>query len=455
MRAFYAVCLAFFASFAAAADWNPTYCNATNNCPEDLPCCSQYGMCGTGSYCLGGCDIRRSFNMSACMPMPRMKSFEESFEDIDHIEKQNEYLGNFTEADWVYTGHIANHDDALLLQMPNQSTGSVVSSTKYLWYGKVGATVKSSRGNGVVTAFITFSDVQDEIDYEFLGYDLEKVESNYYYQGVLNYTNQKMHDLSDTFQNWHYYEIDWKEDILTWSIDGNVVRTLKKSDTYNSTSDTYMYPQTPSRVQFSLWPGGGAGNAAGTIEWAGGKIDWDSEDIKKTGYYYAYVKNVSVETYDLPDFAKKNASNKTDDYHAFLYSSTKANEKDVFLTKKKTWLGSGDATGFDPDNEEKVETTTSGSKTITKTLSRSKSGTVDVPTGNGNGGAGGNRGGSTSTSSAEYTGGFVQNSHATGSSSSSSGGSGSGNSSGAPTYTVERFLALAAGVVGVVFTFAV
>ena len=55
-------------------------CNSTSSCPEDAPCCSQFGVCGTGAYCLGGCDIRYSFNLSSCMPMPRMSSFSESFD---------------------------------------------------------------------------------------------------------------------------------------------------------------------------------------------------------------------------------------------------------------------------------------------------------------------------------------------------------------------------------------
>jgi beta-glucanase (GH16 family) len=37
---------------------------------------------------------------------------------------------------------------------------------------------------GVVTAFILLSDVKDEIDYEFVGADLESAQSNYYFQGI-------------------------------------------------------------------------------------------------------------------------------------------------------------------------------------------------------------------------------------------------------------------------------
>lgn len=44
--------------------------------------------------------------------------------------------------------------------------------------------MKSSRGQGVVTAFILMSDVKDEIDFEFVGTDLENAQSNFYFQGI-------------------------------------------------------------------------------------------------------------------------------------------------------------------------------------------------------------------------------------------------------------------------------
>ena len=420
-------------------------CNLTNSCPEDSPCCNQYGECGTGAYCLGGCDIRYSYNISACMPMPRMSSFEENFKDISVIGKQEEYLCNASEYDWVYTGYIDSYDDALLLQMPNQSTGTVVSSTKYLWYGRIGATLKSSRDRGVITAFITFSDVQDEIDFEFLGYNLTAPQNNYYAQGILNYTNARNSSTSDTFENWHYYEIDWKEEELLWYVDGEKVRTVKKEDTWNTTTEEYNYPQTPSRIQLSLWPGGSNLNALGTIEWAGGAINWDSEDIQKYGYYYAYFKNLTVEAYDLPDFVQHRSNTSISKYHAFLYNSTKGFEENIFLTDRKTWLGSGDATGFDPQNEEedKVETTKivslSGSHVVTKTTVKTKntSGvTVKVPTAL-----------SSTTTTEEWTGGFVQNSKSTSAAGNSS-GSGKSSSGAMRGYTAGSIVAgaIAAGV---------
>ena len=55
------------------------------------------------------------------------------------------------------------------------------------------------------------------------------------------------------------------------------------------------YPTTPSRVQLSLWPGGSEDYAEGTIEWAGGEIDWDSDDYREAGYYWFTVQSVKVQ----------------------------------------------------------------------------------------------------------------------------------------------------------------
>lgn len=301
-----------------------------------------------------------------------MSSFQDDLSSTDHIVEYTLYLGNATDVDWQYTGYIATYDDALLLQMPNQSSGTVLSSTKYFWFGKIGATIKTSRGNGVITAFITFSDVQDEIDYEFVGYNLTAAETNYYSQGILNYTNVRETVLLNTFENWHYYEIDWTEDQIEWIIDGAVVRTLKREDTWNSTTDRYDFPLTPSRIQFSLWPAGTSSSALGTVEWAGGEIDWNSEDMEEYGYYYMQVKNFTADVYELPTFAQTLNGKNVSDYQAFLYNSTEGDEWNVYLTNKKTWLGSADATGLDPQNEdtELVVTILSGLTVMTSTSTR-------------------------------------------------------------------------------------
>ena len=96
------------------------------------------------------------------------------------------YLGDATKSNWVSSGKPVQYEDSILLTMEEGSVGTLLASTAYVWYGKISASLKSSRGTGVVTAFILLSDVKDEIDFEFVGTDLDTAQSNYYFQGITN-----------------------------------------------------------------------------------------------------------------------------------------------------------------------------------------------------------------------------------------------------------------------------
>jgi beta-glucanase (GH16 family) len=81
---------------------------------------------------------------------------------------------------------VVYNKDSILLTMAPDTVGTLMSSTHYVWYGKVSATLTTSQGAGVVTAFILMSDAKDEIDFEFVGVDTQHVQSNYYFQGITN-----------------------------------------------------------------------------------------------------------------------------------------------------------------------------------------------------------------------------------------------------------------------------
>ena len=94
-------------------------------------------------------------------------------------------------------------------------------------------TVKTGRWAGVVTAFITMSDIKDEIDWEFPGKETTQGQSNYFWQGVIRtfpaprprphrvahsthprvlptaqQTAGETHgNLTDTFSNYHDYTV--------------------------------------------------------------------------------------------------------------------------------------------------------------------------------------------------------------------------------------------------------
>ena len=363
-----------------------TYCNTTQACPESTPCCSLTGVCGTGQYCLGSCNPKFSFNADSCMPVPVCKNSNTKFDRYSSkLLDSNTYLGNVSSADWTYSGYAMNYDDedSLILAMPKDTTGSLLSHTRYMWYGKVSVRLKTSHLAGVITAFIMYSQVQDEIDFEFVGVDLKTAQTNFYWQGVLNYTNSANISTTDTFSEFHTYEIDWQEDYTTWAIDGVIGRTLYKNSTYNATTGIYQYPQTPSRIQLSIWPGGSPSNAQGTIEWAGGEIDWDASDLTDPGYYYMILKEVNVTCYDPPSGTKKTGTS------SYKYSSDNSFlAKDVAIVDADMILGSDEGTGLDPtkgaSSSSSISRTKSSSKSSSSGLAKTSSDSSSIKTGNPN-----------------------------------------------------------------------
>lgn len=160
-------------------------CGPGSPCPSDAPCCSQYGQCGVGAYCLGGCDPIYSFDLNSCAARPVCQSSDYKLTSLDDVMPNTEYLGDASKANWVSSGTpVVYQNDAILLTMATNTVGTLLMSTHYVWYGEISATLSTSQGAGVVTAFIMMSDVKDEIDFEFVGVDLESAQSNFYFQGI-------------------------------------------------------------------------------------------------------------------------------------------------------------------------------------------------------------------------------------------------------------------------------
>ncbi|KAI9894108.1 MAG: hypothetical protein M1814_004879 [Vezdaea aestivalis] len=380
------------ASAVLAAD-SPT-CGENKKCPSNLPCCSQYGECGVGAYCLGGCDPKYSNGLDSCTPEPTCQSKDLKMSSLNGIQAKKDYLGDATKADWVADGSPLSFQDQVLLTMAPDTVGTVLASTAYVWYGRITAELKTSRSAGVVTAFILLSDVKDEIDYEWVGTDLTTAQTNFYSQGVTNYKNtENISSISDTFVNYHTYTIDWTPDSITWYVDGKQGRKKERKDTWNATSNRFDYPQTPARVQLSIWPGGKDTNAKGTIDWAGGLINWDSQDIKQNGYYYASVKSVKIECYEPPASAKK--SGKT----SYIYNSIKATNDTIEITDKptvlKSLLGTGTNMSADYPSQASGTAKASGSVAVIPGLSGAGPGT-DGLRGQQGGSQGGGSGGAAS-----------------------------------------------------------
>lgn len=326
-------------------------------CPADAPCCGLYGDCGVGAFCLGGCDVTMSHSVKSCVPNPMCKSGKYKLDSLDDVQSIDKYLGDNSKINWQSQGQPVKYNDALLLTMAEGTVGTLLASTFYVWFGKICAKMTTSQGKGVVTAFIMMSDVKDEIDFEWVGTDINNAQSNWYSQGVTDYTNGKNLTVEpDTVGRVHEYCIDWTPDELTWLIDGKEARTVKKSDTFNKTADRYDYPQTPSRIMLSLWPAGLASNAKGTIDWAGGEIDWNSKYMQNS-YYYAMVEEVTVECYDPPSNAKKNGNK------SYKYTDDVVSQDTIELSNDHVVLGSLEGTGEKPGSASKSSSGPAPTKT--------------------------------------------------------------------------------------------
>lgn len=92
-------------------------------------------------------------------------------------------------SDWVIEkGDVVNLNSTegeLALLLTQTNGGTKIASTRYLHYGTVTTTLKTGRWAGVVTAFITMSNIKDEIDWEFPGAMTTQGQTNYFWQGVI------------------------------------------------------------------------------------------------------------------------------------------------------------------------------------------------------------------------------------------------------------------------------
>ncbi|KAJ1976375.1 putative glycosidase CRH2 [Dimargaris xerosporica] len=255
-----------------------------------------------------GCQPENSFSKDSCQPEPECVDTTDNF-DANSLVPAANFSGNPRKATWTSDfepnrAEVKNGNLRLFMKKDSsqfngsKGFGSTVSSVRFMDYGYAGVHVKSaSTSKGVVSSFIIKNDDGDEIDFEWVGKDPTKVQTNYYWDGYVDlnsYGSMKEYDVGgDTSQDFHFYEIYWEPNEIRWAIDGKTVRTLNKKDTYSESKKTYMYPYRPSRVQFSIWDGGND-EKQGTRDWAGTPTDWSSpdqtyemlvQDVKMTCFY--------------------------------------------------------------------------------------------------------------------------------------------------------------------------
>lgn len=149
---------------------------------------------------------------------------------------------------------IAN--DLLTLSLTKEGDGYVGAeyrSQKRFSYGFYSVKMKAAKCPGVISSFFTYTGRPwDEIDIEFLGDDTTRVQFNYYTKGK-GHHEYIYHLGFDASEDFHEYAFDWREDSITWYVDGKAV--------YKATKDI---PTTPGQIMMNIW-----NVADSSADWAG------------------------------------------------------------------------------------------------------------------------------------------------------------------------------------------
>jgi Glycosyl hydrolases family 16 len=168
--------------------------------------------------------------------------------------------------DWILEYGAANlrtsagqgFETSLINQPGQAASGITITSTRYMFYGRVSVNLKAINVPGAITTFITMSDVGDEIDYEITG---NPVQPN---TNVFDQSNSKTGPAIEHFQHFttlsgfdmnipHKYTIDWKHNSIEWLVDDRSVRFLRKSESVSALTGQEWFPNTPSLIQFGVW----------------------------------------------------------------------------------------------------------------------------------------------------------------------------------------------------------
>lgn len=290
-----------------------TTCSASSKCPSSAPCCSSYGYCGSDTnHCLGTCDPMSSFQPSSCKPMPKCKPQTINFDNYSKpYVAAASYHGDPNQAPFTLDQGTALPSKLgtklLLTQNGTAQQGTLLSTTRYWYYGQASAVMRHGSWAGVVNTFIGMSGTKDEIDWEYTTASDQDVETNYYWRGdpegythgysVPNTTLNSISKPRFSAKDWHTYTLNWSPNRLQWIIDGTVVRNLYRKHTLEK-DGIYHYPSSPMRLQLSIWGAGDGSFQQGTVDWSGGLIDWSKAE---NGRFVNMIKSVSISCNDPED----------------------------------------------------------------------------------------------------------------------------------------------------------
>ena len=155
-------------------------------------------------------------------------------------------------------------------------------------FGRVDIVMKGAPGTGIVSSLVMESDDLDEIDWELLGGQATKIQTNYFGKGQTGtYDRGATSDDPTGDTAFNTYTVDWSAGQIVWQINGQTVRTLEPANAAG------QYPQTPMQLKLGAWAGGDSSNQQGVIAWAGGATDYSQGPFKM---YIQSVKAVDYST---------------------------------------------------------------------------------------------------------------------------------------------------------------
>ena len=142
-----------------------------------------------------------------------------------------------------------------------QGDSPQITSKFYIMFGRMEVSLKAAPGAGIVSSVVMQSDDLDEIDWEWLGADPERVQTNYFGKGQTGtYNRGAFHPAPGSQSAFNTYTIDWTADQVVWQINNDPpVRKLRPQDSAG------QYPQTPMQIKIGCWSAGDPSNAPGTI----------------------------------------------------------------------------------------------------------------------------------------------------------------------------------------------
>ncbi|EEH50785.2 uncharacterized protein PADG_06864 [Paracoccidioides brasiliensis Pb18] len=223
---------------------------------------------------------------TACNPTekdncPRNPALSTTYQ-VNFTDTLNEVIWNIT------NGKLDYHDKDTSFSIKEKLDSPTIQSRFYIFFGRLEVIMKAALGKGVVSSIVLQSEDLDEIDWEWVGGDTTHVQTNYYGKGNRTLADRGViHEVDAPMEKFHNYTIDWTAERLQWWVNNDLIRTL----TYDQALGGKNYPQTPMTVRLGIWPGGDPKNEKGTIEWAGGDVDYSKVP------YFMTVKQLKVQDY--------------------------------------------------------------------------------------------------------------------------------------------------------------